>query len=192
MILKINQKAQPDPWEPSEAVKNLIEGKWQRGDLVSLLGVYAGQAGSYTTLLWQVPALSFTGQSFLLTIALMHGNSRWDGVIAVVLSFLIALGSLFLLHQHRGHAINHMIMAGRVSHLLGLKNLLGTVKEAKGGLSADDAVPPDADAETIWDVDHWIYHLWRFACWAFLLADIVIMAVSLDVHRVLSFFPRTF
>ena len=66
MILKINQKAQPDPWEPSEAVKNLIEGKWQRGDLVSLLGVYAGQAGSYTTLLWQVPALSFTGQSFLL------------------------------------------------------------------------------------------------------------------------------
>jgi hypothetical protein len=172
MILKINQKAQPDPWEPSEAVKNLIEGKWQRGDLVSLLGVYAGQAGSYTTLLWQVPALSFTGQSFLLTIALMHGNSRWAGVIAVVLSFLIALGSLFLLHQHRGHAINHMIM--------------------KGGLSADDAVPPDADAETIWDVDHWIYHLWRFACWAFLLADIVIMAVSLDVHRVLSFFPRTF
>jgi hypothetical protein len=192
MVLKSNEQSHPDPWEPSYEVRNSIQAGWQHGDLVSLLGVYAGQAGSYTTLLWQVPALSFTGQSFLLTIALMHGNGRWAGVIAAVLSFLIALGSLFLLHQHRGHAINHMIMAGRVSHLLSLKDLLGTAGEANGALSADDAVPLDADAETMWDVDHWIYHLWRFACWAFLLADVVIMAVSLDVHRILSVVPAAF
>jgi hypothetical protein len=159
---------------------------------VNLLGVYAGQAGSYTTLLWQVPALSFTGQSFLLTITLMHGNGRWAGVIAAVLSFFIALGSLFLLHQHRGHAINHMIIAGRVSHLLGLKNLLGTAGEANGALSADDAVPLDAGAEDHVGCRPWIYHLWRFACWAFLLADVVIMAVSLDVHRIPSFVPAAF
>ena len=109
-----------------------------------------------------------------------------------MLSFIIALASLFLLHQHRGHAINHMIMAGRVSHLLDLKTLLGTVELAGGAPSADDAVPLGADAETLWDADHWIYHLWRFACWAFLLTDIVIMAVASDVHRILSFFPHAF
>jgi hypothetical protein len=192
LVLKSNQKTHPDPWDPGDAVKNSIQGGWQRSDLVSLLSVYAGQAGSYTTLLWQVPALSFTGQSFLLTIALMHGNGRWAGVISAALSFLIALGSLFLLHQHRGHAINHMIMAGRVSHLLGLTNLLGTVEKTKGAPSADDAVPLEADAETLWDVDHWIYHLWRFACWAFILADVVIMAVAWDVHKIFSFFPAAF
>ena len=36
----------------------------------ALLAVYAGQFGSYTTLLWQVPALSLTAQAFLFTIAL--------------------------------------------------------------------------------------------------------------------------
>jgi hypothetical protein len=192
MVLPRNQQAHPDTWNSGEDHEITFSDGWNRSDLVSLLGVYAGQAGSYTTLLWQVPALSFTGQSFLLTIALMHGNSRWAGVIAAVLSFLIALGSLFLLHQHRGHAINHMIMAGRVSHLLKLKDLLGTIKKADGAPSADDAVPLDADAETLWDVDHWIYHLWRFACWAFLLADVVIMAVALDLHKILSFVPSAF
>jgi hypothetical protein len=34
--------------------------------LISLLSVYAGQYASYTTLLWQVPALSLTAQAFLL------------------------------------------------------------------------------------------------------------------------------
>jgi hypothetical protein len=188
VLPKINQKTHPDPWNSSHPVIDFQNNAWARSDLVSLLAVYGGQAGSYTTLLWQVPALSFTGQSFLLTIALMHGNGRWAGAIAAVLSFIIALASLFLLHQHRGHAINHMIMAGRVSHLLNLENLLGTVEIAAGA----DAVPPGADPETLWDVDHWIYHLWRFACWAFLLTDIVIMAVALDINRIISFVPSVF
>jgi hypothetical protein len=40
--------------------------------LISLLGVYANQYASCTTLLWQVPALSLTAQAFLLTIALSN------------------------------------------------------------------------------------------------------------------------
>ena len=44
--------------------------------LTSLLGVYASRYASYTTLLWQVPALSLTAQAFLLTIALSRGRSE--------------------------------------------------------------------------------------------------------------------
>jgi len=128
----------------------------------------------------------------LLTIALMHGNSRLAGAISAVLSFFIAFGSLKLLHQHRGHAINHMIMAGRVSKLLDLHDLLGTIKKEDVTLSADDAVPLDADAETLWNVDHWVYHLWQYACWAFLVADVFILAVALDIHKILPFIPTSF
>jgi len=38
--------------------------------LTTLLSVYAGQVGTYATLVWQAPALSLTGQSFLLLIVL--------------------------------------------------------------------------------------------------------------------------
>ena len=42
--------------------------------LTTLLSVYAGQVSTYATLVWQAPALSLTGQSFLMMIVL--GDSR--------------------------------------------------------------------------------------------------------------------
>jgi hypothetical protein len=74
---------------------------------VSLLGIYATQFGSYSSLLWQVPALGLTAQSFLLTIALSHGNSKGADIIAPALAMLIALASLSLMHGQRGFAITH-------------------------------------------------------------------------------------
>jgi hypothetical protein len=46
------------------------------GDMVALLNVYTGQFASYTTLLWQVPALGLTAQAFLMTMCWAAVHSR--------------------------------------------------------------------------------------------------------------------
>lgn len=115
-----------------------------RDQVISLLGVYAAQDASYTTLLWQVPALSLTAQSFLLTIALTHGNGTMAKLISAVLSGVIAVCSYALMHDQRGHAINHGELAMRLSRKLGLGRLIDT------DLDIDDGVPRPTDANSLW------------------------------------------
>lgn len=142
--------------------------------LVSLLSVYAGQFGSYTTLLWQVPALGLTAQAFLLTIALMKDSSSGDRVTACVLSMIIAIASVRLMHNQRGRAINHAELLRRLSEKLQLSKFLG------GSLELGDATPTKTDAQNIWEVDHRIYHLWSWCMYLFMLADLlIILAVIL-------------
>jgi hypothetical protein len=110
---------------------------------VGLLSIFGAQYASYTTLLWQVPALSLTAQAFLLTIALNHGNGETAKVVASALSMVIALASYLLMHDQRGHAINNGELAKRLSEHLTLGQLLGTVRE-------NDSVPAQTNAEDIW------------------------------------------
>lgn len=112
--------------------------------VIALLGVYASQVGSYTTLLWQVPALSLTAQSFLLTIALTQGNGTLAKLISAMLSAVIAGSSYALMHDQRGHAINHGELAMRVSERLGLGRLIDTE------LDVEDGVPKPTDANYVW------------------------------------------
>ena len=142
--------------------------------LASLLSVYAGQFGSYTTLLWQVPALGLTAQSFLLTIALMKDTSGGARIVACVLSMIIALASGALMHNQRGRAINHAELLRRLSEKLGLSKFLG------GSVELDDGVPKKTNAQNLWAVDHLIYHGWIWCMWLFMIADIlIIFAVGL-------------
>lgn len=89
-------------------MKSLAEGAGrddssglQPGDMVTLLSVYAGRFGSYTTLLWQVPALGLTAQAFLMTIVLGTGSatSRGAQLIASALSIIVAYASIQLMHN---------------------------------------------------------------------------------------------
>ena len=70
----------------------------------ALLAVYAGQFGSYTTLLWQVPALSLTAQAFLFTIALARDVNPGARVLTGILSVVTSLMSIYLILSHRIHA----------------------------------------------------------------------------------------
>ena len=70
----------------------------------ALLAVYAGQFGSYTTLLWQVPALSLTAQAFLFTIALAKDVNPGARVLTGILSVVTSLMSIYLILSHRIHA----------------------------------------------------------------------------------------
>ena len=148
--------------------------------LISLLSVYADQYASYTTLLWQVPALSLTAQAFLLTIALGHSNGIAAKVTAAALSAVISAASYTLMQNQRGHAIYYGELAKRVSGRLDLGGYLG------GPLTLDDGDTGQKDAETVWS---WrgpgelviaragrMYSVWKGCMLIFLFVDIGIVA----------------
>jgi hypothetical protein len=146
------------------------------GNLVTLLNVYTTQFGSYTTLLWQVPALGLTAQAFLLMIALGPGSSDAARYTAAALSVIIAVASWNLMHYQRGRAINQAELAKRVSYELSLQDLLG-------GFQVDDGIPTRADAVRAWAVDHAMYTVWRVGMALFALADaaVIISTIRGDI-----------
>jgi hypothetical protein len=175
------QLVDPDPWGTPHNLADHTNKKPSDADkafFATLLGVYSAQYGSYTTLLWQVPALSLTAQAFLLTIAL-GPNNKWSKIIASVLSIVIALASTRLMHDQRGHAINHGELALRVSRTLGLAKQFGD-------LNVDDAKPTRANAETLWvGWDRRIYTAWKIALYLFLAADLAV--IGLVIFKVPGF-----
>jgi hypothetical protein len=147
-------------------------GELTASDMVALLGVYAGQYGSYTSLLWQVPALGLTAQAFLMTIVLGTGG---DGTryVASALSAIIAYASIHLLHNQRARAINHAELAKRISYRLSLTTLVG------GTFSINDASPRfGTDTQNVWAINRIIYRIWAGCLVLFICAD---AAVSLSL-----------
>jgi hypothetical protein len=154
---------------------------------ISLLTVYATQFGSYTTLLWQVPALGLTAQSFLMTIALTHDSSRWARLIASVLGMIVVGASYALMHDQRGRAINQGALACIASNKLSLKNLIGNI----GPPGVTDGVPKETDAEKVWTdrktspllSAELMYHIWRLCLALFAIADVlIIVSASLNLN----------
>jgi hypothetical protein len=153
------------------------------GDMVALLNVYTTQFGSFTTLLWQVPALGLTAQAFLMTIVLGAASSSISNgarYAASALSIIVAFASIHLMHDQRARAINHAELAKRLSYRLSLtNNVLG------GSFGLDDAVPKQgADAQNVWATNHLIYAGWRICMGLFALTDLfVILSISLVALR---------
>jgi hypothetical protein len=138
-------------------------------DKLALLTVYTTQFGSYTTMLWQVPALGLTAQAFLMTIALGSPISDDARIAASALSMIIAWASQNLMHSQRGRAINQAELAKRISAKLFLKRYLGD------GFALDDAVPRQTNARDVWEVDHRIYAIWKICMLIFVAVDIVVI-----------------
>jgi hypothetical protein len=141
----------------------------ETADLLTLLGVYTTQFGSFTTMLWQVPALGLTAQAFLMTIALGSPVSDDARIAAAALSVIIAWASQSLMHSQRGRAINQAELAKRVSAKLAVDQFLG------GDFALDDAVPRRTNARDIWDVDHQIYQIWKVCMVVFVIVDVVVI-----------------
>jgi len=168
---------------------------------LSLLAIFAGQFGSYATMVWQVPALSLTAQSFLLTIALTNGNSDGATYISAGLSIGIAFASFQLMHNQRAHQICHGELAYRLAQELELAAHMGGPIEvsdsrpemlpsriASAYTTARSRLPPQPksprdlppsqlrDANSVWrDVDHSIYGTWKLLMGLFGVADVVII-----------------
>jgi hypothetical protein len=146
-------------------------------NLINLLNVYGTQFGSYTTLLWQVPALSLTAQSFLLTIALGSDTANFARIIVAALSMIIVIASYSLMHEQRGHALSHGEVAAKIAEQLKLDKLV---------VDVDDSVPPrPTDAADLWREQSnrlrniaragILYNLWRITILLFFAADVLIL-----------------
>jgi hypothetical protein len=85
----------------------------------ALLSTYGAQFGSYTTMLWQVPALSLTAQAFLLSIAFGRDASHAARLVTGLLSALTSSMSIYLMLSHRIHAARQGRVAAALAQQLG-------------------------------------------------------------------------
>jgi hypothetical protein len=68
--------------------------------LLSTYEVIGQRRTSYDQMGWQTPALSFTAQAFLFSIALAPEATRMSRVLASVLALVISVASIQLLRKH--------------------------------------------------------------------------------------------
>ena len=167
----------------AEANPPQIEDELKAGDMVALLSVYTTQFGSFTTLLWQVPALGLTAQAFLMTIVLGAASSSISNgarYASAGLSIIVALAAIYLMHDQRARAINHAELAKRISYRLSLTN-----KVLGGSFGLDDAVPKQGtDAQNVWTTNHVIYAGWQICMALFAIVDVlVIISISFPALR---------
>ena len=167
----------------AEASLPEVEDELKASDMVALLSVYTTQFGSFTTLLWQVPALGLTAQAFLMTIVLgaaAPSISNGARYAAAGLSIIVALAAIYLMHDQRARAINHAELAKRISYRLSLTN-----KVLGGSFGLDDAVPKQGtDAQNVWTTNHVIYAGWQLCMALFAIVDaLVIISISFPVLR---------
>jgi hypothetical protein len=157
----------------AESVARRDDSKLEPGDMIALLNVYTSQFGSYTTLLWQVPALGLTAQAFLMTIVLGTSSPPIsDGAryAACTLSIIVAIAAVRLMHDQRARAINLAELAKRISYRLSLTNVLG------GSFGLGDAVPGQgADAQNVWATNRIIYGIWQVCMYLFAITDAVVI-----------------
>jgi hypothetical protein len=162
-----------------------VKDELKAGDMVALLNVYTTQFGSFTTLLWQVPALGLTAQAFLMTIVLGAASSSiGDGAryAAAGLSIIIALAAMDLMHDQRARAINHAELAKRISRLSLTNKVLGE------SFGLDDAVPKqDTDAQNVWTTNHVIYAGWQICMALFAIVDVLVI-ISISFPALSSWF----
>jgi len=108
-----------------------------------------------------------------MTIALDSGSNASARIISAVLSAVIAITSISLMHNHRGHAINFGELALRVSARLHLTREFGR-------LAIHDAKPEFTDAEHVWvGWDRHIYHVWKICLGLFIVADVIVVLLTI-------------
>jgi len=167
-------QTQTEQWIPTPP----SDGReFNRDNLLALLNVYTTQFSSYTTLLWQVPALGLAAQAFLMTIVLGSLSMSSDGskYAAASLSIVIAAASMWLMHTQRARAINQSELAERISQKLALKDLLGE-------FTLKAAIPKVANGENVWVVNHRTYGAWIVCMALFIVVDAtVIISIAAGV-----------
>jgi hypothetical protein len=88
---------------------------YRRQRRFELLQAAEGQRSSLDQMMWQVPALSLTAQSFLLQLAL-GATTRWPSrLLAGMLGLVAALAAIQLLLKHRFYEELHSFWLERVA-----------------------------------------------------------------------------
>ena len=93
-----------------------------------LLAVYQSLSArrlGYDTRIWQVPALSFTAQAFLMTIALSKDSHSAACLTAATLSFVVALMSMQLMSKHRFLEVMDSILMEKIEDKIDMETAIG-------------------------------------------------------------------
>ncbi|MGI9112981.1 MAG: hypothetical protein ACR2GT_12435 [Gaiellaceae bacterium] len=80
---------------------------------------------SYDSLAWQTPALGFTAQAFLLTIALSADASSVARILAALLALIVALLAIQLLMKHEHMELIDSGLLEKLEKQLGIADALG-------------------------------------------------------------------
>ena len=97
-------------------------------DLNLLSAVYQSLSArrlGYDTLMWQVPALSFTAQAFLMTIALGKDSHPAACLTAATLSLVVALMSMQLMSKQRFLEVVDSILMEKNEDKIDLETFIG-------------------------------------------------------------------
>jgi len=172
----------------------------QTGGRTDLLTIFSTQFNSYTSLLWQVPALALTAQAFLLTIALNSMSTRGTTIVTSALAVLIALASWSLMHDQRGLAISHGCFVQELADEMELdlevpeteNDAEPWLKEMSGGrlgqigpldllkrLTGKLPKGQQVTAKNVWVVPGVIYHAWRICLLIFMIVNFGIFISAL-------------
>jgi hypothetical protein len=76
--------------------------------------IVAARRQGFDTMMWQVPALSLTAQSFLLSLAYDAQSGRLAGAVAGTLSVVVSLMSIQLLLRQRQNELTDSLLLHRI------------------------------------------------------------------------------
>jgi hypothetical protein len=162
--------------------------------VLTAYSVIADRRLGYDQMAWQTPALGFTAQAFLLTIALGPDSSRTARLLSATLALVVALLSIQLLRKHhfmelidsvilerieRDHGIAAALAVGRESwpahvHAQARDRVLGLTLRGGGGVRAGWMAGRDSPL------------LWTWGLALFALVALVVIVLTLFRPSVLA------
>lgn len=126
----------------------------------------------YDTLLWQVPAISFTAQAFLFNIALSSTNHLAQ-ILSAFLALVIACISMQLMSKHRYHEEIDARLLEKFEKEYQLGTSFGCPPHAKPSLRSNAV-----GKSTNWFVKQSSYQLWMFGLMLFALTALSIIIIT--------------
>lgn len=147
-----------------------------RRDNGELLGSFYQALSSrrlgYDTLMWQVPALSLSGQAFLFTIALGSASSPAARFIASGLAFILALISMQLMSKHRYHEELNSRLLEKIELTTELSTILGFAPHSPKAMRKE--IPVHAG----WFTRRSSYRIWMAGLGLFACASLGVVALT--------------
>jgi hypothetical protein len=158
----------------------------RRAALTTAYAVVAQRRLGYDHMAWQTPALSFTAQAFLFSIALRPDASSVARFLAAGLALFVAVLSVQLLRKHHHLEYLDSLLLERIERELGFQNVPGLmhtphVDSARRRAALDDG-KHDVKAGVFarWDAPLcWTYGLFTFAAGALGVIVLTIVDASL-------------
>lgn len=151
--------------------------------LASIYQTLGNRRQGYDTMMWQVPAISFTAQAFLLTLAL-SGGLGVARLVSAALALIIALISMQLMSKHRfNEEIDSRLLEAfekrvDIATLFGCPphappgQRLATVNSGKGQYAGVRKAP------TSWYAGISSYRLWQWGLGIFAATSLGIIVVN--------------